>query len=56
MQYEGINSSETIGVFAIFAGAAFKVLPSMNRIFTNMQWLKYGNEETNKFSNNKVCK
>lgn len=42
MQYEGINSSETIGVLAIFAGAAFKVLPSMNRIFTNMQKLRYG--------------
>ena len=43
MQYEGYNSAETIGVLAIFAGAAFKILPSMNRIFTSIQKLRYGN-------------
>ena len=43
MQYEGYNSAETIGILAIFAGAAFKILPSMNRIFTSIQKLRYGN-------------
>ena len=43
MQYEGYNSAETISILAIFAGAAFKILPSMNRIFTSIQKLRYGN-------------
>ena len=42
IQYQGVSTTETISTLAIFAGAAFKVLPSMNRIFTSIQKLRFG--------------
>lgn len=43
MQYQNYTTTNTIVVLAIFAGAAFKVLPSLNRAFVSIQKLRYGN-------------
>ncbi len=42
IQFQGSGSAEMVSTLAIFAGASFKVLPSMNRIFTSIQKLRYG--------------
>ena len=42
MQSQSYSTTHVISTLAIFAAASFKILPSMNRIFTNMQKLRYG--------------
>lgn len=42
MQYQNYTATRTVVVLAIFAAAAFKVLPSLNRAFVSIQKLRYG--------------
>lgn len=43
MYYQNYETSQIIAILAIFGGATFRILPSMNRTFVAIQKLRYGN-------------